>query len=345
MSSRTNEWLPTTLSFSSGGVRTLAHMGVLMRLIEHRITTSVRAWHGCSGGSFCAFLGALGVSSAWIQDCTKVFDTRPLLTPQVLDFLEKWGLSSGLELTEYLGKFIDTWEPGASSWTFADLQRERPGIFLGITAVNLNQRKLVQFSVDTHPTMLILDAIRASSSIPFIYSPWIDASGEIFCDGALIEQAPWFHIQDRKGTLVVACDRSQVMGVSKKGTSIETFFEYCSRILLLQRKRLVAERPRFWIATNNKTVASLNFEASLEDRQQLFTEGAAAATAWIRFKHFAARTGEIPPDSVGRNTLSVKNPSVEPESGNPQFGIQPPDPVASQDLHTRRIRTSRRWSV
>jgi predicted acylesterase/phospholipase RssA len=348
MSTKINEWFPATISFSSGGVRTLGHMGVLAKLMDAELTSHVRSWYGCSGGSFCAYLGALGVSAAWIRDCIALFDTRPLLKPTVIDFMNQWGLSSGTEYIDYLSKFIDTWEPGASKWTFADLHRERPGITLGISAVNINERKLVIFSEKTHANVRILDAIRASSAIPFIYSPWRDTSGNIYCDGGLIEQCPWYHIVDKKKTLLIACDRTQIMGLSKKGSSIETFFEYCGRIILLQRSNLICEKPRFWIATNNKSIASLNFDITQEDRQHLFTEGEASASAWINFKnskHFAARIQETQPCSEDRNILSANHPSEESSSDTHQFGIPLPNLAVSPDLHRGRKQTSRRWSV
>ena len=341
MSAKTNDI--TTISFSSGGVKATGHMGVLMHLIDSGVTANVKSWYGCSAGSVHAFIGALGVSSTWIKDCCRLFDTRLLFKTEaalVMDFMNVWGVTSGKELVETVGTFIDTWEPGASTWTFADLKRER-GMFLGITATNLSRRELTLFSVDTHPTMKIMDAIRASSSIPFVYTPWIDSRGDVYVDGAMIEQCPWFHIQQKKETLVVACSRSQIFGPMKEGLTIETFFEYCSRIVVLQRTRLTRERPTQWIAVENETVATLNFDATLEDRICLLEDGIAAAITWT-----SSRTQGSRPLSEDRHTSSLTRPtSEEVTSDSRQSQIPLPSLAPSQGRREHTGRSFRRWSV
>ena len=331
----------TGISFSSGGARAGGNIGVLTRLLEAGILGSVKAWYGCSAGSFCAFLGALGATASWWRDCCKHFDLKYALQIQqtlVLDYLKTWGVSSGTDLSEFLGSFIDTWEPGASKWTFADLARERPGIFLGITASNLSTRKLVQFSVETHPEMLILDAIRASCSIPFVYVPWISKSGDMYCDGAIIEQCPWIHVKDKQNCLVIACSQAQIFGDCAPSKKIDSFVDYCMRIVLLCRSTRSA-KPRYWIAVENSTVGSLSFEMTEQERRDLFSEGEAAATNWL------LRTAESRQKSEDRNTSSETHRSEESESDSRQYRIPLPLQDSSRGLHRQTGLSSRRWSV
>lgn len=338
-----SSWTPTTISFSSGGAKGGSNIGVLARLIEEGKTVNVRSWYGCSAGSFCAYLGALGVSPAWMRDCIQHFDMRPMLAIDkdlVMNFMETWGFASGKELIEMLGNFVDTWEPGASTWTFATLKSK--GHFLGITAVNLNKRELELFSVDTHPNMLILDAIRASCTIPFIFTPWRSPSGDLYCDGAILEQCPWFHIPQKKETLVIACDKSQIFGPAKK-CSIETFMEYCMRVLIVKRPRLCKEKPRAWIAVCSN-VSSMNFDITVEERLTLFQAGEAAATAWLRLFHGEnPRTQheyEVQNASLGFHRISEESMSDNHQQQNP---LQPRVPF--RDLHRHSGPSSRRWSV
>jgi NTE family protein len=332
----------TTISLSSGGAKGSGLMGILARLIDEGITRKVTSWYGCSAGSFCAYLGALGVSSSWIRDCIQHFDMRPTIAIDkdiLMNYMNSWGFASGKELVDLLGKFVDTWEPGASAWTFADLRKKA---FLGITAVNLNKRKLELFSVDTHPNMRILDAIRASCTIPFVFTPWRSPSGDLYCDGAMIEQCPWFHIREKNTTLVIACEKSQIFGPLKDSTSIETFVEYCMRILVTQRPRLCRERPALWISVDS-SVSSMNFDITAEERLALYHEGEAAADAWL--KRSAGGTAGIHPWSVRQNTLSVPIPSGESVSDSHQPKIPSPSQAPSRDLRTRTGHSSRRWSV
>lgn len=330
----------TGISFSSGGARAGGHIGVLTRLLDAGVLGSVKAWYGCSAGSFCAFLGALGASPSWWRDCCGHFDLKYALQIQqelVLDYLKTWGVSSGAELSEFLGSFIDTWEPGASKWTFADFMRERPGVFLGITATNLSTRTLVQFSVETHPEMLILDAIRASCSIPFIYVPWISKNGDMYCDGAIIEQYPWSNVKDKQNCLVIACSQGQIFGDCAPN-KIDSFVDYCMRIVLLRRSTR-PEKPRYWIAVDNTTVGSLSFEMTLEERKSLFQEGVVAASNWL------LRTAESHQRSEGRNTSSGSHRSGESGSDSHRSRNPLPPQDSFQGLRRHTGLSSRRWSV
>jgi predicted acylesterase/phospholipase RssA len=331
----------TGISFSSGGAQTIGNMGVLTRLYEAGVLASVKAWYGCSAGAFCAFIGALGVTPSWCRECCDHFDLRCTLQIQqtlVLDYLKSWGVSSGVEMTEFLGSFVNTWEPGASTWTFATLARERPGIFLGITATNLSTRKLVMFSVETHPEMLILDAIRASCSIPFVYVPWISKVGEIYCDGAVIEQYPWIHVKDKRGCLVIACDNSQIFGPVTVDAKIETLVDYCMRLALLRMPSKL-EKPRYWIAVNNTTVGMLSLDITAQERKDLFEEGVVAASNWL------LRTAESHRKSEAQNTSSGFHQSGESESDSRRSRIPWPPQDSSRDSHTQTGLSSRRWSV
>lgn len=340
----------TSVSFSSGGARATGNIGVLTRLLETDVLRSVKAWYGCSAGAFCAFLGALGVTPAWCRDCCTHFDLKYALNIQqglVLDFMKTWGVSSGTELIEFLGSFVNTWEPDASTWTFADLARERPGIFLGITATNLSTRKLVLFSVETHPEMLILDAIRASCSIPFVYVPWISKVGELYCDGAVIEQCPWVHIKDKRNCLVIACSQAQIFGDNTASAKIDSFVDYCMRIILLSRStREHTPKPLHWIAVNNTTIGSLSFTMTANERAALFTEGEAAASAWLASITMSPGTSGTHLMSSSQNTSSRLHQQSEgsmSDSHRSRNPLQPPDSFPGLRRHTGP--SFRRWSV
>jgi len=342
-------WKPTGVSFSGGGARTVGHLGVLSHLLSCDMLNKVRNWYGCSGGSFIAVLGAIGCSSSWIYDLVQHFDMSIFAgidEELIVDFQSNLGVNSGNKLSGIMSKFIDTWEPGCSRWTFADLSQERPGVSLTITATNLTCGKLVAFNAQNTPDMLLIDAVRASCAIPLYFTPWRNREGEVFCDGGLIETYPWATVEDKANTLVVICSDTDICGRKERRT-IASFGDYISALGNIIAKNKTVDTPRHWIAVNNSSVGFMDFHISTEIRFGLLTEGVAAAAAWnaFRLKALTPEKRGIPPPYVAPRTLSSCRPSPDKTSGSPQSQTPSQPPCRTQDLRSGRSRTARRWSL
>lgn len=342
-------WKPRAVSFSSGGVRSLGHLGVLARLLESEALTDVREWYGCSGGSMVAYLGALGVTTAWVRDFARHFDVRPMLTIQddlLLGFTDHWGIDTGAAGLAYLGAFLDTWEPAASSWTFRQFSESRPGIFLGITAVNITEGRLEMFSVDTYPDMRIIDAIRASSAVPFLYTPWVGADGALYVDGAVLESCPWAHLRSSsEETLMIACSEGQLFG--RLNPQIDSLGDYMTQLIRICRRSARICNPKHWIAVNNTTVHMFDFQITSEDRAVLIADGEAAAAHWLATKRAAVPENPGTPASSGipNTSPSTHPPSSDRTWGIPKSQIPPLQPSLSRDLSPGGRRRNRRWSL
>jgi predicted acylesterase/phospholipase RssA len=343
------DWRPRSVSFSAGGVRTIGHMGVVARLQEEGILDDVRAWYGCSGGAISAVFCAVGVSATWIRNCARYMETAAMaeITEEsVANFMSTWGINSGASYMELLSRFLDTWEPGASRWTFADLARERPGIFLGLGALNVSAQRYEVLSVETTPSMRIMDAVRASTSIPLFFTPWIDGSGSVYCDGAIIEQFPWRSIPNKEETLVIACSDTEIR--DSVGKTVNSAVDYLMGIFHTVRRTFCAEtpRPRHWIAVNNATIHQMDFGLTAEERIAFLAEGEAAAAAWVSFMRQSAslRNRQTPPVREDPSTLSSEIPAPDRMSGSPE--CRTPGLPPSQPLHPRsESGRVRRWSV
>jgi len=330
------------ISFSSSGVLLVGQLGLYCQLLEAGLLTHIIDFYGCSGGSLCAYLGALGVTPAWIREWVQHFDTRPIINIQedmVVDYMTTWGVDSGAQASNYIGKFIDTWEPGASQWTFADLARERPGISLTIVATNVSSECQEIFSLERHPSMRIADAIRASSSIPFYACPWMDSSGQFFCDGAICEYYPRRCVKSPATTLFVVCESPPPPpGISSLG-------EYINRVMRISRsKHLPLAEPEHMITLTHCGVMLLNFMISKEERLRVFASGVSDAAAWIT-QHAPAETEESLPCSGGPGISLASRPSPESSSGSHLSGSPSQPRALSQDLRHGRQQRFRRWSV
>lgn len=346
---RRPKWRPRGVSFSSGGVLVTGHLGVMMRLLEAGTLDDVRDWYGCSGGSFCALYGAIGVSAAWIRDAVEYFDTRIIAGVEeenVVDFLSCWGVNSGVALKELIGKFLDTWEPDASKWTFADFAANRPSVSLHITATNVTKGTLEVFNLANTPDVLVLDAVRASCAVPCFFTPWTKA-GELFCDGSLLESYPWVCVEDKANTLVVACYDNGLRRIPTPLHKIESFGDYIKKLSCLLQEDRHAETPKNWIAINNITTSALDFHITKDERLKLFREGITAAEGWLAFREKAVSSGirETPLPTEGPCASLSCRPSQSKTSDSHPPGSPSPTPCRSLDLCSGGPRPRRRWSL
>jgi len=344
------QWKPTGVSFSAGGARVLGHFGVLSHLLSCGSLDHVRDWYGCSGGVFCALVGALGCTALWIQDLITHLDLAAfgnIEEDTVLNFLDQFGVSSGDKGIQLMKRFIDTWEQGISTWTFADLAMKRPGITFTVIATNLTEGALKVFNATNTPDTLLFDAMRASSAVPLYYTPWKDKNGDLLCDGAILEVYPWSSVIDKAYTLVVVCSDKEISGRPDKKRNIATVADYMSCLMNIMSKSRAIDPPKHWIAVNNSDIGFLDFQITTTERQTLFAEGVAAAKGWETFrkKVLSSETRGIHSLCVGHRTSPSCSPSQNRTLGSHQSCSLPLQPYPSQGLRNEELPRARRWSL
>lgn len=325
-------------------------MGVLARLIEAGITDEVTDWYGCSGGCLIATLGAIGASPSFIKDIAEHFEMSRIVTPDptlVAGFTEYWGINDSAALIEYYARVADIWCPGASNWTFADLERERPGSRLTFLATNISRGCQELFNLERTPNALIIrEAMRASMAVPLFFTPYVNAAGEYLCDGAITEYYVWESIPNKENTLVIGCDDRSIMGRALTPSPIRSLGDYISRAFQIGQHYNTTTVPRYWITVND-TQSFLNFKITREERLDLFSAGEVAANRWMAFRRQAAAggTGGNHPGYEGRSTLSSVRPSPDRTSDNRQSGIPLRPPYPSRDSQHGERPPARRWSL
>jgi NTE family protein len=162
-----------SLVLGSGGARGMAHAGVIRWLEEHGY--SIQSISGCSMGSLIGGFyaaGKLDTFTDWICN-TNTFDLVKLL-----DFKGSGGLVSGetlmKKLDELLGEHIIEALPIKYTAIAADVKAEKE--------IWINKGSL-------------LEAIRASISLPLFFTPY-ELNGRMLIDGGVLNPvpiAPTFH--------------------------------------------------------------------------------------------------------------------------------------------------------
>lgn len=181
--------IKVALILGSGGVRGMAHIGVLEELEAAGISVDLIV--GCSAG---AIVGALYADNPCVEEIKEA--VWNLKTASLLDFDVvqcRYGLCQGRSLRKVLHQYLQ-------SETFDQLQ-----IPLVVVASDLNSGELVPIGAGS-----VEEAVQASSCIPFIFVP-CEYMGRILVDGGIINPVPVKVARDLGAEVIIAVDLCELL--------------------------------------------------------------------------------------------------------------------------------------
>lgn len=172
------------LALGSGGVRGLAHVGVLKILREHNIPIDMLA--GTSIGAWVAALYALH------QDVEKLEDAMINDKRNKLYALAEPTLNGGLIKGKKFEKFLHHW--------FGDAQFSDLAVPTTVVACDIFSGEEVDIAKGP-----VVPAVRASMSIPLMFRP-MEYLGKTLVDGALVNPLPDNIVRAMGADIVIAVD-------------------------------------------------------------------------------------------------------------------------------------------
>ncbi|MBI4313655.1 MAG: patatin-like phospholipase family protein [Candidatus Omnitrophica bacterium] len=162
------------LALGSGAALGLAHIGVLRVLEKEGIYVDVVA--GSSMGALIGALWCAGMTSYELEEVAKGFRGRwktfSLFAGDIVFPVPKYGFITGERVMKLLGRYLE-------GKTFHDLKTP-----IKITACDYMRRELVICETGS-----VLDAVRASISIPAIFVPH-PIGGRQMIDGGILDPVP-----------------------------------------------------------------------------------------------------------------------------------------------------------
>jgi NTE family protein len=166
----------------SGSVKCAAALGLLRVLQREGIGIDMIV--GCSGGSIYAALIALGHDVTTAEAITRRLWTRELTSRRNYRSLLAVFLPKLFGFDESFGMVDDTLILDRLKTAFGDSTFAKAGIPLYLTATDFHTGEQVVFDNGS-----IVDAIRASIAIPYIFRPW-PVNGRILVDGFMSDPMP-----------------------------------------------------------------------------------------------------------------------------------------------------------
>ncbi len=174
------------IAFGGGGVRGMAHVGLIEELDKHGIRADMVA--GTSIGSLVAALYACGYKGSFLARLMENINLK-----QLLDIKPSFdGLMTGSNYAEFARLMTKT-------RNIEDLPMP-----LRIVATDLNNSEMKVF--DNGP---IWRAVHASSAIPGVFVP-VEYRGETYVDGCLVDNCPCAVLRDMGADVIIAVDLDTV---------------------------------------------------------------------------------------------------------------------------------------
>lgn len=278
---------PRRIVMAGGGVRAISHIGALVALHEKNLLCHVKEWIGVSAGAFIATLCSSGFTVPQLKDLSKTVDFTTIHSDEpesVFQFLESFGLDDGSGLERFIEGYLKQKGFDRTS-TFQDLY-QRTGVGLRMWATELKTRIPVEFSTQKTPTTPVLFALRASMSLPILFTPIREpTTGRILVDGGILGNYPILHLSKK--------ERDAVIGLSFcKGTfqsqEPESIYEFLKIFISVYQANLDKQRD---IGDTSTTILSPcgNFpswklDITPEDREMLYQTGYAAGLQFLSIK-------------------------------------------------------------
>ena len=195
-----NKHEKTGLALSSGAARGIAHIGVLSVLEREKIPVDAIA--GTSIGAIIGGLYACGINSQDIAEAIKSINRRRMYS--FFDFsLSNQGFIRGTKVREWLTSIV-------GNLKFEDLKIP----FCCVAADVITGEKIVI------KEGLVVDGIRASISIPVLYTPF-HWQGRYLIDGGMVDPVPVDATREMGAEFVIAATVSPEKGKKLQRITID----------------------------------------------------------------------------------------------------------------------------
>jgi len=266
------------LCLSGGGSKGIAQLGALEFLSKNGLLQQIEGYSGTSIGSVWATLLCCGYTPSEIYTQILTIDLQP--SPKEIDFigiLSNYGLITFHKFNEILRNII------RKKLDFVPTFRELYKISkkeLHITSLNVTQNKVVYFSHKTYPNLDVVDAIRMSCNLPWIFTK-IEFEGDLYTDGGLSDHIPHCVFGKTKNILAI-CISGKAPELEKFGGFVKYSYSIAFHAIkkLEKYQRDIAGENCFFIDILMEDNQLLNIIMSKEEKEFLFLKGFNTAKEW-----------------------------------------------------------------
>lgn len=221
----------------SGGVKLIAYLGVLNKLIEtdHLNLKNIKGYYGISAGSVLSAILCLGFDFKEIINYFIERTWHKIFNVDQINFFNYFN-DKGIINKTLFGKLFEHLFKAKgmdiNTLTMSEFY-EKTNVKLCVFAVNACNFQLKQFNYETTPDILVLDALYYSSCIPTLFKPY-EYEGVCYLDGGMHTNTPVDICVKQENikqdeVLVLEVLRSDTL--DKRISVDDTYFNYIIKIL------------------------------------------------------------------------------------------------------------------
>ena len=196
------------LVLSGGGGSGFIYLGALRYLQQENYLEHIKHISGTSIGSLFGAIFALNISMGdfeiFLKEKLKTLKKNNI---NFIELIDNFGLidKENNFLFKIIKEFFEKYN--YNTYTFLDLAKNK-GINILIQTLHFSTLKEFVFNIDTTPNVLLLDAIYASMSLPFIFKPY-KIGNELYIDGGVTNNIPIksFYNINNENILIIQCHR------------------------------------------------------------------------------------------------------------------------------------------
>lgn len=280
---------PRRLALCGGGVRGIAHVGVMKALQEAGLLKCIKELIGISAGSLFSLLWVLEYSLDEIERLALQLDftlLRQIDPESIFSFPVTFGLDSGQGLEALISSILRQ-KGFTMETTFAEIARKYP-LALRCYATELQTLKIREFGTLATPNESVGFAVRCSMSLPLLYQPVKDPYSDVLLvDGGLLNNLPMVFLKEHElfdtwGVLFYSGERSYAKPVE----DLTTFFKYIyDGITFMRSKMFLNQFHERVLCIPFDETGALNFEPTLENRKSLIQLAFESTKKFLKAPH------------------------------------------------------------
>ena len=191
---------PRRIALCGGGIRGVAHVGVMKAFHDHGIFNHIKEVIGISAGAFIGLLWTLEYTIPQMELLALEFDftvLRNFEPESILSFPLTFGLDDGSKIDKLITSVLKQKGFGPDV-TFEQISAKYSMLFR-CYATELQTLKFREFGSLKTPKTSVKFAVRASMALPFFYTPMKDPkSNLLFVDGAVLHNLPLAFLKEHE---------------------------------------------------------------------------------------------------------------------------------------------------